>query len=244
MGIDDERLIAFADGELGPDDRAAVEAALAGDPTLRDRLAREERLRALVSGHYAPVADEPVPERLKALLTPPAEIVDLAARREARQARARPLWQNFAALAATLVLGLFAGRTLLPGAAGPVGLEEGVLVAQGGLADALETQLASSQAADAETRIGVSFAAADGRLCRTFASAAASGLACRDAGHWRLVTVTGGQAAPSGEVRQAASAADPLVLEAAQAMMAGEPLDAAGERRARASGWRSGPAAD
>ena len=244
MRIDDEKLIAFADGELGPGDRAAVEAALAADPELRTRLARQERLRALVSGHYAPVADEPVPDRLTALLTPPAEIVDLAARREARQARTRPLWQNFAALAATLVLGLFAGRTLLPGTAGPVGLDEGVLVAQGGLAEALETQLASSQAADAQTRIGVSFAAADGRLCRTFASAAASGLACRDADHWRLVTVAGGQAAPSGEIRQAASATDPLVLEAAQAMMAGEPLDEAGERRARARGWRNAPAAD
>ena len=65
-------------------------------------------------------------------------------------------------------------------------------VAQGPLAAALDTQLASAQPADAATRIGLSFAAADGRLCRTFDSAALSGLACRGGEGWQLMMTAAG----------------------------------------------------
>jgi hypothetical protein len=148
-----------------------------------------------------------------------------------------PLWRGFAALAASLVLGLALGRTLLAPAGGPVGIEHGTMVAQGALADALDVQLASAQPAGAPVRMGVSFAAADGRLCRTFDSAALSGLACRGEAGWQLMMTAAGASGPRGDYRQAASG-NPLVAQAAQEMMAGEALDAAGERRARDSGWR------
>jgi putative zinc finger protein len=227
MAIDDELLMAYADGELDEVSRARIERAIAEDPALRGRLEQQQRLRATLAAHYGPAAQEPVPERLRAMLE--SNVVRLAA------PKPRPLWQSVAALAATLVLGLALGRAVLT-PAGPVGMENGTLVARGPLADALDGQLASTQPADAATRIGISFAATDGRLCRTFESAGVSGLACRNESRWQLMMAAVATNGPRGDYRQAGS--DAQVLAAAQEMMAGAAFDAAAERRARDSGWR------
>jgi hypothetical protein len=233
--IDDDTLMAYADGELDDIGRARVERAVAADPALRARLAQQQKLRATLAAFYGPTAEEEVPERFRAMLE--TNIVDFAGAKARRTREARPIWQSLAALAATLVLGLALGRTLLMPAAGPVGIDNGMMVAQGSLAAALDTQLASAQAPDAATRIGTSFAAADGRLCRTFDSAALAGVACRGEQGWQLIMTGAGSGGPRSDYRQAGSA-NPLVAEAAQALMAGEAFDAAAERRARDSGWR------
>jgi hypothetical protein len=230
--IDDDLLMAFADGELDDLTRARVERAMAADPALRAQLEQQQKLRATLAAFYGPAAEEEVPERFRAMLD--TKVVDFAA---AKARRARPLWQDLAALAATLLLGLALGRALLMPAAGPVGTENGTMVARGPLADALDSQLASAQAPDAATRIGISFAAADGRLCRSFDGAAMAGIACRGDRGWELMMTTAGSGAPHPEYRQAGSA-NPLVAQAAQELMAGEPFDASAERQARDSGWR------
>lgn len=224
--IDDDLLMAYADGELDEVSRARVERAIAEDAALRARLDQQRRLRATLAAHYGPTAEEAVPERLRAMLE--TNVVALAP-------KPRPLWQTLTALAASLVLGLAIGRSLLT-PAGPVGMENGTLVARGPLAEALDTQLASAQPADSSTRIGISFAATDGRLCRTFESAGVSGLACRDDSRWELMMAAVAINGPGGDYRQAGS--DAQVMAAAQEMMAGAALDAAAERRARDSGWR------
>jgi hypothetical protein len=230
--IDDDILMAFVDGELDEIGRARVERAAAADPALQARIDTQRKLRATLAAFYGPTAEEAVPGHLRAMLE--SNVVALPS---AKARAARPLWQSLAALAATLVLGLVVGRTLLGPTAGPVGVENGRMIAQGPLAAALDTQLASAQAPDAATRIGTSFAAGDGRLCRTFDSAALAGLACRGDQGWQLMMTTAGSGGPRGEFRQAGSA-DPLVAQAAQELMAGEPFDAAAERQARDSGWR------
>jgi hypothetical protein len=236
--IDDEMLMAFADGELNAIDRARVEKAVAEDPGLRARLAAQQALRARLSAFYGPTAEEEVPDRFRAMLE--TKVVDLSA---ARARSARPMWQTFSALAATLVLGLAIGRAMpWPGGGGPVGFDHGAIVAQGDLARALDTQLASAPAPGEATRIGLSFAAADGRLCRTFEGQALSGLACRGERDWQLLVTAPGAGAARTDYRQAAS--NSLVLQAAQELMAGEALDGAGERQARDAGWRRAPAAD
>ena len=85
----------------------------------------------------------------------------------------------------------------------------------------------------------MSFAANDGRYCRTFEDPRLSGLACAGEHGWELVATAPGTRA-GGEYRQASSG-NALVLGTAQEMMAGEPLDAAGERRARDMGWYRHP---
>jgi anti-sigma factor RsiW len=230
--IDDDILMAFADGELDEVSRARVERAVAEDPALRARLAQQRKLRATLAAFYGPTAEEAVPERLRAMLE-----TNVVAFPAAKARQARPIWQSLAALAATLLLGLALGRTLLMPAGGPVGIENGTMVAQGPLAAALDTQLASAQAPGAATRIGTSFAAADGRLCRTFDGAAMAGVACRGEQGWQLMMTSAGSGGPRGDYRQAGSV-NPLVAQAAQELMAGEAFDAAAERRARDSGWR------
>ena len=148
MPVSDETLMAWLDGELDQAARSDVEAALAANAALRERLERQRRLRARLDAHYGPVAEQPVPARLSALLDP--KIVDLATVRQHRQ---RPAWQGFAAIAATLVLGIAIGALAPFGGTAPVAVHGNALVAQGPLADALDRQLASTQAAAAPTRI-------------------------------------------------------------------------------------------
>jgi hypothetical protein len=235
MTIDDDMLMAFVDGELDEVSRARVERAVAEDPALRARLEQQQRLRDRLSAHYGPVAEEEVPDRFRALLETNVVPLAMAAARPVR-----PVWQSLTALAATLVLGLAVGRTLLAPApaVGPFAVEGGTMVARGELAAALDSQLASAQPRDAATRIGVTFANNDGRACRTFDSAAAAGIACRTGATWQVMMTAAGSGPQRADYRQAGSE-NLLVQQAAQEMMAGEPYDDAAERRARDSGWRS-----
>ncbi len=227
-GMDDDMLMAYLDGELGPIEAKRVEQALAENPELRRRIEVQQRLRARLAAHYDPAAREPVPERFRAMLE--SDVIALDARR-ARQ----PVWQNLAALAATLLLGLFVGRALPTGA--PIAIEDRAIIARDDLATALDRQLASAQPADAATRIGISFASNDGRLCRTFEQAAMAGLACRGEAGWQVMVASARRATSGGDYRQAGSDSA-RVLEAAQEMISGAPFDAAAEARARDSGWR------
>ena len=235
MAIDDDMLMAFADGELDEVGRARVERALAGDPALRDRLDQQRQLRARLAAHYGPVAEEEIPERFRAMLE--TNIVPFPA---AQPRTRRPLWQSLTALAATLVLGLLLGRTLLAPAPvpGAFAVADGRLVARGSLAEALDSQLASAQPHDTATRIGVTFANRDGRPCRTFDSEATAGIACRSGADWQMMMTAAGSGRQHSDYRQAGSE-NLLVQQVAQEMMAGEPFDDAAERRARDSGWRS-----
>lgn len=236
MRIDDERLMAYADGELDGPEREAVERALAASAELRDRLAEQQRLRATLTAHYGPVATEEVPDRLLALLGADGGREGVASLAAARDRKRAPLWRTLGTIAASLAVGLLAGQFVPMGGRNPVAVEGGALVARGDLADALETQLASTQPRDAVTRIGVTFADRQGRFCRSFDAPAMAGLACRDGGDWKVLMAAPPQAGTASQYRQAGSS---LVLEAAQAMMVGSPLDAEAERAARAAGWES-----
>lgn len=240
MTVEPEMLMAYLDGELDARGRAEVEQALASDPELRAELELQRALRARLRSHYGPVASEAVPERLKAMLGAPApqpkEEERIASLSEVRRRRpSLPLWGGLTAVAASFALGLVAGPRLLPGTNGPVGIEDGTLVAEGALAQALETQLASAPAPDASVRIGITFADQAGRACRTFEAQAFAGLACRTERGWAMAATAAVPDRPSGPYRQASS---PVVMAAAQEMMAGTPLDAEAERAARDAGWK------
>ena len=135
-------------------------------------------------------------------------------------------------MAATLVVGVTAGL-LVP--RGPEPTIAPDMTAQGELAGALEKQLASAQG-DAAVRVGLTFRGRDG-YCRTFNAQDVAGLACRDNGAWKVRMAVAQDAAPSADYRMAASGTPPAVLEAAQSLMVGEPLDAEAEAAAARSGW-------
>lgn len=113
------------------------------------------------------------------------------------------------------------------------------LVARGALAQALDAQLTGDH--DAHIAMALSFRALDGRYCRAFRLQGArplAGTACHADGQWRLSTLAAAHAPATGPMRQAASALPDAVLADIDARIDGPSLDAAGERQARASGWR------
>jgi hypothetical protein len=226
-----ETIAAYADGGLEGEALREVEAAVAADPALQAQVAAHRALKRRLGAHFAPIAEESVPDSLVRAVRGGGEVVDFAdaARRRARPAASSP-WRRYAgpALAASLVLGLIG-----------VGLrqQQSSDYAHGEIAGALEGQLAETQSPQAPVRILLSFRDGAGAFCRGFSSAAQSGIACKDDRGWRLRKVVGGEEAAPGDYRQAGSA-DADVLAAIQDMARGEALDAQAERSAMQRGWR------
>lgn len=240
MSITPEMLAAYADGQLGPDDAALVEAAIADDPALAREIEAHKALREQLGAHFAPILNMPVPDRLRRPLEAPAQVTDLADARRAREERmaARaplPRWAAGGAVAASLAIGLVLGSQLSGG--GMVADDDGRVVASGTLDRALTTQLASAQASDAPVRILLSFRSGDGRYCRGFEAGPTSGIACRTDGNWDLVRTQSSGPARGSQYRQAGSASADI-MAAAQEMAAGGALDADAEQAARDKGWR------
>lgn len=232
MTIDPETLMAYADGELDPLAARRVEKAIAADPALAAEVDRHRKLAASLRAAFEPVAAAPVPPNVEAMLRASAKVAPLAPRSARRE---RPLWMG--AVAASLVAGLLAGPLVFPRDPGGLAVRDGALVAQGEVARALGTQLASAQPADAAVRIGVSFRDDAQRYCRTFEAGATGGIACVEGEDWRIERLYGGVERQDGAYRQAGSPAAAMMADA-QAMMAGDPLDAGAERAARDAGWR------
>lgn len=219
-----ELLMAYADGELGPIEAKRVEQAIAADPALAEQVERHRALAAALRHDFAPVERAAVPRDVEAILRDSARVVPLA--RPAKRSE-RPFW--IGAVAASLVAGFLAAPLLSPG--GDLVSENGRMIARGGLARALDTQLASTQSDAAAVRIGVTFRDKAQRLCRSFEQGATGGIACASGKDWQLERLYGGMAGQGAEYRQAGSPAAELMADA-QAMMAGEPLDVANEAAA------------
>ncbi len=238
--IDDATLMAYVDGELPAAEAARVEAAVAADPALADAVARHRAMRARIAEAYAPLVDEPVPEHLRAMLAAPsADVVDLRAHAASTPEPARR-WstREWIAMAACLLLGIALAR-LLP--TSPPAVVDDAMLAQGTLARGLDDALAGTPDADAPVVVNLSFRARSGEICRAFTLRAPrplAGLACREGDDWRVNTLTATRTAPAGGLRTASSALPPAVLAEIDTRIGGEPLDAAGERAARAVDWR------
>jgi hypothetical protein len=225
MKLDDETLMAFADGELDPERTREVEAALAGNAAAQAKVARFRATRELLEAAYPA---EPVPAALERRV-----------RTAARAARPRPaaLYRRWAlplAAAMALTVGLAAGRLAAPDGADP-------------LAAVLERTPAGTSAVLADGRSVTpvaTFRDRSGRWCRAFDATGegdgTTGAACRETdGTWRLallvpdrpVAAQGDTYAPAGE--------EPALGDALIAgLRAGEPLAADAERELIGRGWR------
>ena len=245
MTFDEQTVAAYVDGELDAAARTLVETAARADPDLAARLKAQQDLKALLAGHYAPVVEEPVPERLletvRRRAPASAEVVNLATRRPSAPQGGKPplrlpVW---AGMAACLVVGLTVGRlSQRPSAIALNGGADQPLVAAGPLARALDGQLAAETSGP--IRIGLSFRDRAGVYCRTFqpnGREGLAGLACREDSGWRL-RVASPVATQASSYRTAGSETPPAVLSAVDDMIDGAPLDARGERDAKAKNWR------
>ena len=247
MTVTDEELMAYVDGELDAARFEALRQEIAASADLSRRVADQQALRDRLRHAFDRTLNEPVP----------AQLTDLAARDLAidlaSAARRRPVhkaWWSALALAAGIVLGVALGPALLQLVRErPDTVASGAdVAADGALADALSRRLASEQSASDPIRLGVSFLAKTGEYCRTFMArrgdATLAGMACRQGPTWRVDALQSVAIVPgaSDGYRPAATALPPLVLQAAEGAMAGDPLDAAREAQARDHHWRS-PAA-
>jgi len=249
MNLSNETLMAFADGELDPVQRAQVEALLKTDAALRQRIVALQVQRKRLAQAFDPVLDEPVPDRLTRLLqaapvaTPPhpaAAVINLA---EVRAQRARqggmPSWAQWGGMAACVVLGVLLGTHITGQKTdSDLGLHQGELLAGGAIARALTTQLASEPQADASVAVQLSFIDKHDGYCRTFSTTALAGLACQHNGQWVVHQVATVDAPASAVVRQAATALPRSLLDAVDQRIAGTAMDASAERQARDKGWR------
>jgi hypothetical protein len=266
MKYSDETLMAFADGELDAATRSAIEQAMRQDPAIAQRVAQHQALRADVFAAFFPVLDEPVPPMTHAPLlqkaAPPrgGTVIQLAAVRASKgQAQAVPVksaprwpWPMWGALAATLVVGVVAGRFALPLLEGEPSLpmaalgKGGTLRAQGKLASALTHQAAND--AGSGVKIGLSFVSNQGNYCRSFVLAGAvskspmAGLACQGGSGvgWRIAAIAEEvqPASAPGSYRMAGAEMPPAILAAIDQRIAGQALDAAAEQQALRRGWR------
>ena len=230
MTVTPEELAAFADGELAEPRRAQVAAEVAQDEALATQVERHRALKAQLATHFAPILDQPVPDRLASIHGEgETNVADLTAARQRREAGFRiPRWGWIAgpALAAS-----FALAVILPGG----GASEGYAGTE--LAAMLDERLVAEQGPGEDLRVLLSFRNEAGAYCRAFSGAEQSGIACRDEQGWRLRFEGAGSAAQGSDYRMA-GAGDTEVLERAQDMASGPALDPAAEARARASGWR------
>ncbi|QIK95817.1 hypothetical protein G7076_04460 [Sphingomonas sp. HDW15A] len=225
--IDDRKFFAWLDGELPSEEALEVERLVASNPALRRQAESHRAMTAKLQDAFRSLAETP-------LELPRSNVVSLD---EVRQRRTTPQWwQQAAALAATLVLGIVLGGQLDRGAESPVAQENGRLVASPRLASVLDEGLASQPEAGG-VRIGLTFRDKQGRICRTFSDLASSGLACNDGGTWDLKTMVGPTEGQHGDYRMAAGT-DPRIAESVSGMIEGEPFDAVQERKARDEDWQ------
>ncbi|WP_339689752.1 anti-sigma factor [uncultured Parasphingorhabdus sp.] len=240
MSFDEATIMAYVDGECDEVTVNRIEKAMETDPALARRIEQAQSLRNKLSAHYAPVAEEAVPDRLAAMLNASAAsnidssfTARKAEQEESKQRRRSMGIAQWGAMAATLALGVVVGQYGMGGGSdAPFAQQDGALVASGPLEDALETQLASAQPDDSDYRIGLTFRAKTGSICRSFTGEAVSGIGCRDGQQWKMVsTLPGGN---ESDYRQASSSA---VNAIAAEMMADAPADAEAERKLLESGW-------
>ncbi|WP_373487516.1 anti-sigma factor [Blastomonas sp.] len=224
MTFDYDIIMAYVDGELDLVTAKRVERAALKDNALAAMIAEQRALKAKLAAHFYPVLDEALPARLMR----PLEKIDTRLASPARSFR----WSTVTAMAASLAIGLLVGPQFFSPSSGPLTVRSDTLVADGTLANALDTQLASAQPENAKIRIGLTFQDKAGAVCRSFDSAAIAGVACRQENDWIIQRAMAGSPRPA--YRQAA--ADSL-MDDIEAMMAGDIVDAATERVWRDNNW-------
>lgn len=239
--VPDERIIAFVDGGLDGAVRAAFERSLAQDPALAARVAAHRWMARQIVAAYGAPPDAAIDAELIARLglgsdAPGDKIVALDDYRRAAARRKRTWSLRIGAIAASLAAGVMIGQVMMLPRGALITERDGRLVAGGVLAEGLSNRLAGQPG---PVRIGITFRTATG-ICRTFQSGEASGLGCREAGHWRVpIMVAGGQDdKPASDYRLAGGGEAPSVMAEVDRRIQGEPLAPSEEARLKANGWR------
>jgi hypothetical protein len=243
MGITDQLLMAYVDGELGPDLAALILSRLETEPDLLDRMEQQQELRRQLSAAYGSVMAEPLPPGLTALLTREAAAAAAHRRRPERGpttfSRLGAAWPTWAAAAAAALVGV--GLSEAVHAGDPITRShDGRLLASGPLARSLEHAVAA-EATTPGVKIMASFQDRSGRYCRVFQGAGREdGVACKGDGRWQVLALAAStETAPAQGYRQASSGLAPSLAAAVDELQAAEALTPEQERQARTQQWQA-----
>lgn len=253
----DERIGGWLDGVLDPDETARFEADLARDPGLRAQVAawqaNDDLLREAFSAPIREGVDNALLERMNLARPQPRLVFS----REDAPAGAGPAnddpigwptgWRRrlrprvAVALGGLVAAGL-ALAVILPGQQARRDDPMALAMAQ------LPSGSARTLPDGSRVTPVLSFAAADGRMCREFALAGrstGSGIACKGTAGWTIEARSDGSTAPAATGRiGTAGGPDGAGLDAAYARLgAGDPLPASDERALIAAGWPAAPIA-
>lgn len=238
----DNQLAAFLDGTLGDEaTMTAIEAAINDDPAMAERMERfgqgDAAARA-VRDAFAPLLETSVPEHLVRIVKPAArtKVADPAGALHRLPAPANDTgpgwrWPQFAAMAASLVLGVMIGGPLLD--SGSAGEPASLVLASADVTAMLATA-PSGQSYDLASlgtgEVMLTFRNTDKQVCRQFmvkdkGGTTSDALACTDGadGRWQIEAY-GRRAAPLGEMKLAGGDAAPSVVAAVDAMIDSDPL--------------------
>lgn len=245
----DEKLSAYLDNMLPEDERAGLEALLAADPALADRL---EAL-ALANSEFVSRASEirhiemsdGLKRQLASLETAASAGDDRVIAFRGRRSMAGVLADHRAVAAcAAVAVGLLAWQVLQPAAPPRGSFGAGGLVFAGSALDRL-LEASPSGAGEAEAGVHFSFAAADGRYCRVAdvseGRAASRLVACREDDGWRVVVAAYSGAPESAQAdiyRTASNEAARSVEAALDALMTDAPLDTEEEAALIRNRWQ------
>ncbi|MDQ1900956.1 hypothetical protein RAH32_10930 [Paracoccus sp. WLY502] len=232
MRIDDETLMALADGELDRAEAARVSAAIADDPEAQSRLRRftetRARLKALSAAASHPAsADDPLIARIRAASVPAQALADAPVQATAPANRNRAPLAALAAALTVVVVGL--GWWQMGGPAS--GLPEAEVAALDSLPSGQAVLLEDGR----DLTMIASYRTAEGVFCREYETARDTALtvsvACRDGDRWQQqfasdLTTADGYVPASGDIAALdawladTGAGDPLTPEDEAAALA------------------------
>lgn len=250
MTISDEKLSAFIDGELPDSEMAAISAKLHDDTQMAERLAALAEANNKVVSAYAPIVDEPVPERILKMLQPvsdaPTESVGNVVRIDT--AKSKPRQRNWlAALAASLTLALGYWMGLGDDANNFDEQWVGTITAAHPLFNVLEqTPSATIVTLPGRGKITakpiLSFKSRSGDYCREYQTqskvSATRGVACRKETVWEVVMVSKTGVDGGDGYRTASGYSDKHIEQLVDEMMLDVPLGAEEERTLLSQQWK------
>lgn len=215
MSVPAERLMAFADGALAPDEMASIAAQVAADPALKARVDTFRRHRAIAQGLHADLLTQAPPERL----------VKAAQARPFLNGRAQMALTG-AAIAASFALGFVVSPREQDA---PLIARGDAVFAAATLAQALDTQPSGDSING--VRLALTAPTTDTDSCRAFVMARTAGVACSEGAAWRVVALADVSAqADANTYQTAAGELPPSLLSALNDRRVGDALGAEEER--------------
>jgi hypothetical protein len=251
MNRDQERISAWLDGAMNPQEAAAFEHEIEGNPELASLIEQwqgnDARLRAAYDTAEVGTISDALLGRLGLADPQPADNVvalnDFRAQRDQRlhdkAATSKWRWPLVGSIAASLVAVVAIGSFWLQN---PGGIE-GEAAFQTAMDNTNSGSAVALNNSEKLTPI-LSFKAGDGRFCREFAvsgpAAGHQGIACKSDSRWKVEAyVKGGRALQSNGEIQTAGGEDGASLDAAYSRLnAGDPLGAEKEKSLISNSWQ------